>query len=474
MPTIRQRIGSFFFRLAFGPEIAQQIQLAISAPINDDNTGWTSRSSTSHDRDAADLQQLYLDTLTAWRKNPLAWRIIQITTDYVVGEKITISSRDPKMQEFIDLFWDHPKNMINNRLETMCDELSRAGDLIATLHLNKTDGMSYLRFLTKDQIDTIVKHPTDWETELYIIQHPEDTNQDGKKWPTPEKATKSSRAIAIHYHINRPMGADFGESDLATAVPWLQRYSRLLEDRIRMHWAIRAFLWIVSVPSNKIDEKAEQYATPPESGSVIVKDDTEEWEAKSPVIRGADAAPDMKAVRGMVDASSGYPPHWRGEATDVNLATAQAMQEPAEKHLKRRQNYFVFILEDIIYHAYKRAHLLFPDIWPLPQETAYTKLFTAVTPDISKTDNSSFSASALNLSQAFSNLAHNNAKSTKMTRRFLSILFKFIGEPIDDEQLDEIMTEVAANIIKDEAKAKEEANPETAVPAQNGRSKDAA
>ena len=54
-----------------------------------------------------------------------------------------------------------------------------------------------------------------------------------------------------------------------------------------------------------------------------------------PIIRGADAAPDLKALRNMIDGGSGYPPHWRGETTDVNLATGQAMQEPAERHLAR-------------------------------------------------------------------------------------------------------------------------------------------
>ena len=34
------------------------------------------------------------------------------------------------------------------------------------------------------------------------------------------------------------------------------------------------------------------------------------------------------------------------------------MQGPPEKHLARRQQYFTYILEDIIYHAYQRAAAL--------------------------------------------------------------------------------------------------------------------
>jgi hypothetical protein len=122
----------------------------------------------------------------------------------------------------------------------------------------------------------------------------------------------------------------------------------MLEDRVRLHWAIRAFLWIVTVPAEKVKEKREQYKTPPESGSVVVKDPSESWEPVTPLLRGADAEPDLRAVRCMVDAGSGYPAHWRGEAGDANLATANAMQDPMEKHLLRRQQYFCHMLCDIL------------------------------------------------------------------------------------------------------------------------------
>jgi hypothetical protein len=36
------------------------------------------------------------------------------------------------------------------------------------------------------------------------------------------------------YAVNRPIGALRGESDLAPILPWMQRYSRWLEDRVRL------------------------------------------------------------------------------------------------------------------------------------------------------------------------------------------------------------------------------------------------
>jgi hypothetical protein len=52
------------------------------------------------------------------------------------------------------------------RLEAMSDELARAGDLFVALFRNGNNGMSYIRFVTKDQIEKIETKKGDWETEL--------------------------------------------------------------------------------------------------------------------------------------------------------------------------------------------------------------------------------------------------------------------------------------------------------------------
>jgi hypothetical protein len=320
----------------------------------DDSLGWTSLFARPNDNKTARVQELYANALEAWRKNPIAWRIIAITTDYVVGDAIAITSPYRPLNQYIRLFWHHPKNRLDLRLEAMCDELSRAGDLFVALFLNPEDGMSYIRFVAKDRILRIETSPNDWECVLAYAEVGE--NGGAREWLSPQHPGASEAlAIMLHYAVNRPLGALMGEGDLTSMIPWLQRYSRILEDRVRLHWAMRAFLWMVTVPANKIREKQEQYRTPPDAGSIIVKDETESSQAVAPQVHGADAQHDLRAVRGMIDAGSGYPPHWRGEAADANLATATAMQAPTERHLRRRQQYFSFILMDILFQAYQCA-----------------------------------------------------------------------------------------------------------------------
>jgi hypothetical protein len=405
----------------------------------DDSPGWQSISGRRHDRDYAEIQEQYTDALTAWRKNPIAWRIISITSDFVIGRDFKLSSPNPHLDRFIQAFWNHPKNMLDLRLVPMCDELARAGDLFVALFRDPSDGMSYLRFVTKDSLQKIITEPNDWETEIAYLETPAygqvsrvlsgtDLPLQSREWHSPHHPEADDDAgILLHYAVNRPIGALMGESDLATMIPWLLRYSRMLEDRIRLHWAARAFLYLVTVPSNRVESKAEQYRAAPESGSIIVKDETEKWETMTPSLRGADAGHDMKAVRNLIDAGSGFPPHWRGEGGDVNLATAEAMQGPPERHLVKRQQYFLYIIEDILYHAYQRAAQL--GFYPPLTSTDYAALFTPEIPDVSLRDNTLLAQAANDIASAMSSLQamKTNGASPDFAKRAEELVLRFAG-----------------------------------------------
>jgi hypothetical protein len=437
--TVRQRIGQWMRPIKnIGGGNGSSSLASISVKV-DDSPGWGDLTGRPHDYSQAETVKIYEDSLEAWRKNPIAWRIVAITSDYVLGDKVMVSSPNRRLDRFINKFWSHPQNRMDLRIEPMCHELSRAGDLFVLLFRNEIDGMSYIRFVTKDRIRQIKTASNDWEHELayYELQD----MGDPKKWiaaGSPE--AEESDSVMLHYTINKPIGALMGESDLVTMIPWLQRYSRMLEDRVRLNWAMRAFLWVVTVPTDKVKAKIEQYRTPPDAGSIIVKDEAEKWEPVTPSLRGADARNDLMAVRNMIDAGSGYPPHWRGEASNANLATATAMQAPTERHLLRRQEYFEFILADIIYQAYTRAVEIGKER-PLPTDD-YKKLFNLDIQDVSRTDNEMLARSSHEMAQTFKILCEQMPRRSKiLNRKMIGLIFRFMGVPQADEELDMIIEE---------------------------------
>jgi hypothetical protein len=415
--------------------------------VTDDN--WQTISGRKHDRSWAEIQEMYTDALTAWRKNPMAWRVINTTVNYVIGTGISISSPDPTIDSFIHNFWQHRKNRMDLRLVPMIEELSRSGDLFVLLFRNVIDGMSYVRFVTKDQILRIETAPNDWETELVYFEAPPAGEFEPHRWFSPDHPEAGmADAVMLHYAVNRPVGALMGESDLTTIIPWLLRYSRMLEDRVRLHWAARAFLYLVTVPSNKVESKSVQYGSAPESGSIVVKDESETWETITPSLRGADAGFDMKAVRNMIDAGSGFPPHWRGEGGEVNVATAEAMQAPPEKFLIKRQEYFVWCLQDILYQAFQRAVEIGTAATIGDAGSDYSKIFNVETPDVTLRDNDQLASGAEKIANSFSVLQNTLlGKSPTLHRIAIDLMLKFAGEPQEDQVLDQIISEVKADPI---------------------------
>jgi hypothetical protein len=409
----------------------------------DDSPGWTSYTSRPHDYDPGTVLEHYNDALEAWRKNPIAWRIIAITSDYLVGDGIQVTSPNASLNRFIQAFWYHPQNRLDLRLPDMCDELTRSGDLFVLLFRNPQDGLSYIRFTTKDRIKRIETAPNDWETELVFVEYGDSPGEE-KTWlgvAHPEAA--QADAVMLHYAINRPIGALLGEGDLAPMIPWLLRYSRMLEDRVKLNWALRSFLWLVTVPANKVKEKLEQYRTPPEAGSIIIKDESETWEVYAPSLNASDASKDLQAVRQMIDAGSGYPPHWRGESGDANLATATAMQGPTERHLVKKQQYFTYVIQDILYHAYQRQAQIGLAYRGKLKTTDYSKLFVMQLPDVSRVDNEALARAANGIAGAFASLGGQLAgMPPALAKHAVRQAFHFAGVDLDEGEINEILAGV--------------------------------
>ena len=142
MPTFRERVAQFIL----GDNIKSLS--TVTAKV-DDSPGWTSLSGRPHDLTSSEIHEQYEDALKAWRKNPLAFRIISITSDYIVGDEVVVSSPNKALTKFTSAFWNHPKNRMDLRLEPMCDELSRAGDVFVLLFRIASNQLNLLRMIGK-------------------------------------------------------------------------------------------------------------------------------------------------------------------------------------------------------------------------------------------------------------------------------------------------------------------------------------
>ncbi len=359
--SLRARIAN---RL-FGDIIDERVRLAI--PVYD-NAFWHQISPYSptgipwHERHT----QLK-DIQTCVQENPLAARLVKLTTDFVIGAGGKLTG-----DGFAQTFWAHPQNDMANRIYRWCDELSKTGELFTVLSRDPGGTMSYVRELPAIAIDSIDFDNDDLEHELRYHQMTE--NVEGRWWPgayaNPGIAMPSQ--VVLHFSINKPIGDVRGVSDLAQNTIWLNRYATWLEDRVRINRFKGAFLWHVTITNpakGVIAAKKRQYATPPPSGSLIVSDASEQWEAINPRIDAGAAEADGKAIRLMIAAGAGIPLHFLAEGESATRATAREQGTPTYRHFSHRQAIFAAIIQKVIRtaglhcgHPNVQAHIAFEPV----------------------------------------------------------------------------------------------------------------
>ncbi len=424
----------------FGDVIAARVQAAVKV-IDDRWWREIAGSTGPQDRPWSELAQDDRDALEAWRTNPLARNIIRLTTAYVVGRGIQITSTVPRVARWLKRFWHHPQNRIPARLPGLCDELALTGELFIILYTNPVDGMSYLRVKPASSIDRIETDPDDLERELrfheIVAGDPTGRWWEGDSVPhplhSPSPFTERGKGgevqpLMLHYAVNRPVGAVRGESDLAPILPWLKRYARWLEDRVRLNRYRTTFLWDVTVQGTEADIRSAQarYRTPPEPGSVNVHGPTETWEAKRPHIEADDAAPDGRALRMILSAGAGMPLHWMGEPEGSTRTTAKESAQPALQHLVARQLYFVWVLKDIVRHAAARAAALgHLNLRGVPEDLSLRETVE----DMTREDNLALAQATKEMATALALMADRGWVDDATARAWLA---KFAGERVGE------------------------------------------
>lgn len=423
--SIRSTLAQFFV----GDEI-RRLQLSIAAYDDARDRLW-SRSNTegTRDRYAHDRAQVLQDALLAWRTNPIANRIVGLVSDYVIGGGVDVSSKDQAVNAFLQAWWQHRLNRMPVRVFEWCDELTRSGDLFIAISTDAA-GMSYVRAIPAADIADIETAPNDVEQEHAYIENVGGILTEQRRWPAYDPNNDNPQtAVMLHYSINRPVGAKFGESDLAPMLKWLTRYSDWLENRARLNRFRNAFVWVVKrffgSESERKAYQAELNANPPNPGSVLVVNKDEDWSAASPKLESHEAGEDGLALKKMIAAGAAIPMHFLAEPESATRTTAEASGGPTYRHYDRRQVYFLWLLLDITQICVARRSQFDHNLNPQAP-------ITLTGTDISTADNGALAEAAGAVVTAFIQL-HDRGKITD--EELVRMAYKFAGEIIDVDQV---------------------------------------
>lgn len=311
-----------------------------ASPMTDDNFFPRGMSHEYKDRYQYDRDRILAECLRAWRVQPIARRIVKIITAFVIGAGFKIKSDHKATQSFLTEWWNHPLNNFDEQLTEWMDERTRSGNIFALGSVSEVDGMTYWRAIPADQIKEIQHADNDIKQETYYIPHAMDVSP----WEAYD-STKDQKTFVVHHAIDRPVGTAWGEPPLAPLLSWIGRYSSWLEDRVRLNRFRNAFMYVVrgqfKTKQEKEARQKELLLNPPQPGSILVTDPSEDWGIMAANLDAFDASTDGKAIKTHIAAGIGFPMHWFSEGESSTRTTAEAAGTPTFKGLEQEQTSFV-------------------------------------------------------------------------------------------------------------------------------------
>jgi hypothetical protein len=408
----------------FGARIQQRARQAVRALDDSRDTAVSGGRALERDRWDGEREEVLQQALNAWRVNPLARRIVELTSQYVVGGGIGLECDHAETLRLLRDFWQHRLNRMDHRVFELCDELTRSGELFVLLSTDAS-GMSYVRGVPALAVREVETAANDLEQPRRFV------GRDGEEsWAAYDPALDDGqRPVMLHYAINRPVGALRGESDLAPLLRWLGRYAAWLEDRARLNRFRFAFVYAVTMrgasEADRRRRQAELTAAPPAPGSVLVKDESEDWEVLSPKLEAAQAGEDGLALKKMISAGAGVPLHFLAEPESSTRTTAESAGGPTFRHYEQRQEYFLWLLGDLLRVVVERAARAGRAVDPGAQIRVHGA-------DVSARDNAALAVAASTAVSAFSSLRD---RALIDDGELLRLAYRFAGEVVDVEAM---------------------------------------
>jgi hypothetical protein len=367
-------------------------------------------------RNRLDYERLKVltEAVNAWRANPLARRVVEITSEFVLGDGFGVTSRNRRTAAFLRRFWTHELNDMDAQLREWADEAWRSGDLFV-LFSTDAGGFPLVRAVPAESIIEIATAPNDYRQETAYKR----SGLDEEPYPAYAPGLDS---FVLHFPLNRAAGASFGESDLAPLLYWIGLYKQWLEDRARLNYFRQLFSFVVSKPfENEAAQKAyaaELSNRKPQPGAILLSDPGETWSVLAPRLESSEAAEDGLALKRMIATGAGLPLHFLGEPESSTRTTAESAGEPAFKRFKARQAYLRGAVRGVL-----RAALAVyrQNGGRVPAEAE----FEVSVPDISGRDNAELAIAVQRVVNAFAPLY--NAKLVD-AGEFLRLVYRFLGE----------------------------------------------
>jgi len=415
-----------------------------------EDLGWDRITDIRRTRDLPSIKQDKMIKVVDWLKqrNPIAKKMITLTTDFVMGDGIKFVAENKEVQKVLDDFWKN--NQWPLKQFQRVEELGQYGEQIYNTSVHKETGAVTIASFdpagvksisvvkkNREQLDEIKPKTTKDDVKFKIIRIADGlgTIDDKDKDRTKKDQTESGMMIGdtFFFAVNKSTFATRGTSDILSVADWLDKYDKTLYTMTERIAFLLSFIWHITIEGADINQLKKKLndikSSPPKAGGYRITNEKEKWEAIAPDLSGRDFTDFIKNIQAVLAGGSGFPIHWLfGVGESVNKASATDMGVPTYRQLKRRQTFvkqmisfmFEYVIQMAISHGTLKVGL---------EETT----FNIIMPDPSKKEAKDIAANLKNIVDPLVLAKTNQLLSEETVQQVLTMLVGELGVDIKTE-----------------------------------------
>jgi len=363
-----------------------------------------------------------LEARTLYYTNPISKRLVKIIGDYVYGTKPVATAKTSKLvAQVIDEFWNDPINNLDKQIVNYSEMLlGLDGELLLRARVNPQTGKVRLSYIDSLELNKVyvdsLNNSVVTKVELFgkegkegevldVIRYREgvDKVSIGSKelGNLEEREVDGFRVGDVFYFRQEYLITGRGRPPYEHQFGWMKAHDNTFYDEFKNVSAQSSHIWDVTLTGATEEELLKRKAEigmvkKPSPGSIMVHNESETWEAKSPNINPNITKDLLVQVRKLIGLGSGLSETWVAASDDVNRNTAEVADTPPYKHLGRLQWEIKHMIRDMVDYAIDQAimHGYIPNV------TAEERSFDISMPDMTATDNDKISNSLMKLVQA--------------------------------------------------------------------------
>lgn len=338
-----------------------------------------------------------------WLQNPMAYRILELLSDFVVGDGFTWSAKDPEVAAIVEKHWEDPDNAWDLTQFDRYMELIMFGTWAPKAFVTPANGHVKICPTDPNWIAEVIpdKDIIGKVSALRITRPTADGSGQDEVWKVVARDTDpvsptSGRMVGsvFYFAINKLSFTHTGFSELFRLADWLDAFDQFVFSLLERINFLNAHLYDITIKGAEkpeIDARiAELEDNPPQAGGFRVHNEEETWDTVTPEMNAAEVQAVADIIKMLILGSVGIPPHWFADPEGTNRATAEQMNSPLMRKMRRKQAQWSAIVKSILDFQVDQAIIAGRLSATMPDGTPRDLTVEVQPPDVSSKDIAQF------------------------------------------------------------------------------------